>query len=62
MKEYVTPEALRGNLSGGWSRRIDDINRLVYRIHNNIVEIAQRKGHYKDKLKSSVINKIFKNN
>ncbi len=43
------PEALRGNLSGWWSRRIDDKNRLVYRIENNIIEIAQCKGHYGDK-------------
>ncbi len=43
------PEALRGNLSGWWSRRIDDKNRLVYRIQNNIIEIAQCKGHYDDK-------------
>ena len=26
------PETLRGNLSGFWSRRIDDTNRLVYRV------------------------------
>ncbi|MDR3294836.1 MAG: Txe/YoeB family addiction module toxin [Clostridiales Family XIII bacterium] len=25
------PEPLRGDLSGWWSRRIDDANRLVYR-------------------------------
>ena len=25
------PEPLRGNLSGWWSRRIDDTNRIVYR-------------------------------
>lgn len=43
------PEALRGNLSGWWSRRIDDKNRLVYRIENNIIQIAQCKGHYDDK-------------
>ena len=43
------PEALRGNLSGWWSRRIDDKNRLVYRIQNNIIEIAQCRGHYDDK-------------
>ena len=43
------PEALKGNLSGWWSRRIDDKNRLVYRIENNIIEIAQCKGHYGDK-------------
>ncbi len=43
------PEALKGNLSGWWSRRIDDKNRLVYRRQNNIIEIAQCKGHYDDK-------------
>lgn len=43
------PKALKGNLSGWWSRRIDDKNRLVYRIQNNIIEIAQCKGHYDDK-------------
>lgn len=43
------PEALKGNLSGWWSRRIDDKNRLVYRIQNNIIEIAQCRGHYSDK-------------
>ena len=43
------PEALKGNLSGWWSRRIDDKNRLVYRIQNNIIEIAQCRGHYGDK-------------
>ena len=26
------PEPLKGELSGFWSRRIDDTNRLVYRI------------------------------
>ena len=41
------PEPLRGNLSGWWSRRIDESNRLVYRIKDNgTVEIAQCKGHY----------------
>ena len=43
------PEALKGNLSGWWSRRIDDKNRLVYRIQDNIIEIAQCRGHYGDK-------------
>ena len=43
------PEALKGNLFGWWSRRIDDKNRLVYRIQNNIIEIAQCRGHYGDK-------------
>jgi toxin YoeB len=43
------PEALKGNLSGWWSRRIDDKNRLVYRIQGNIIEISQCRGHYDDK-------------
>lgn len=42
------PEALKGNLFGWWSRRIDEKNRLVYRIENNVIEIAQCKGHYDD--------------
>ena len=40
------PEALKGNLSGFWSRRIDEVNRLVYRINNNVLEILSCKGHY----------------
>lgn len=43
------PEPLKGNLSGWWSRRIDDKNRIVYRIKGNVIEIAQCKGHYEDK-------------
>ncbi len=40
------PEPLKNSLSGFWSRRIDETNRLVYRICNNQVEIVQCKGHY----------------
>jgi len=40
------PEALRGELSGWWSRRIDDSNRLVYRLRDGRVEISQCRGHY----------------
>lgn len=29
------PEPLKGDLSGFWSRRIDDTNRLVYKIKDN---------------------------
>ncbi|MBR6061734.1 MAG: Txe/YoeB family addiction module toxin [Spirochaetales bacterium] len=39
-------EPLRNNLSGFWSRRIDDKNRFVYRITNNTLEILSCKGHY----------------
>ncbi len=31
------PEALKGNLSGFWSRRIDDGNRLIYRINGEFI-------------------------
>lgn len=40
------PEPLRGDLSGFWSRRIDDTNRLVYRVREGIIEILSCKGHY----------------
>lgn len=43
------PEPLSGNLSGWWSRRIDEKNRIVYKpIENNTV-ILSCKGHYNDK-------------
>ena len=42
------PEPLKENLSGYWSRRIDDTNRLVYRIVNDQIEIVQCKSHYND--------------
>lgn len=34
------PEALSGNLSGYWSRRIDDKDRIVYKVEHNQVLIA----------------------
>lgn len=43
------PEPLKGDFSGWWSRRIDDTNRLVYRINNGQIEIAQCRSHYGDK-------------
>lgn len=42
------PEPLRGDMSGFWSRRIDDVNRLVYRISGDVMEIVSCKGHYED--------------
>lgn len=41
------PEPLKHDLSGYWSRRIDDFNRLVYKINNDVLEILQCKTHYK---------------
>jgi toxin YoeB len=41
------PEPLKDDLSGWWSRRIDDTNRIVYRIAGDgTIEISQCKGHY----------------
>lgn len=40
------PEPLKGNLSGYWSKRIDDKNRLVFRIVDDTIEIYQCRDHY----------------
>lgn len=40
------PEPLKGNLSGLWSRRIDEYNRLVYRIREDMLEIVSCRNHY----------------
>lgn len=44
------PEPLREDLSGYWSRHIDDKNRLVYRIlDSGIIEIHTCRSHYSEK-------------
>ena len=43
------PEALKGDLQGEFSRRIDEKNRLVYHIENGRIYIATCRGHYGDK-------------
>ncbi|NQZ58040.1 MAG: Txe/YoeB family addiction module toxin [Lentisphaeraceae bacterium] len=43
------PEPLKGNLSGWWSRRINDCDRIIYRIEGDSTKslvIAALKGHY----------------
>lgn len=40
------PEPLKFQLSGYWSRRINDEDRLIYKIENNIVYIIGCRGHY----------------
>jgi len=42
------PEPLKGEFSGFWSRRIDDVNRLVYRIKDAAIEVLSCRGHYDD--------------
>lgn len=40
------PEPLKEGLSGYWSRRIDDSNRMVYCVKGDSLKIAQLKEHY----------------
>ncbi len=40
------PEPLKGNLSGFWSRRINDTHRLVYAVDANDIVIVQCRYHY----------------
>jgi toxin YoeB len=42
------PEALTGNWSGWWSRKINNKDRIIYRIEGDHIEIAQCKDHYED--------------
>ena len=42
------PEALKGELAGWWSKRIDKEHRLIYRVEGDRIIIAQAKGHYDD--------------
>lgn len=41
------PEPLKNELSGYWSRRINDEHRLVYKISDNTLYILSCKEHYK---------------
>jgi toxin YoeB len=40
------PERLRHGLAGYWSRRINDEHRLVYKVEDDAVLIAQLRYHY----------------
>ena len=42
------PEPLKENLTGWWSRRIDEANRIVYRVKDNALVIAACRNHYGD--------------
>lgn len=42
------PEPLRGDLSGYWSRRIDEKNRLVYRASDSELVVIACRFHYDD--------------
>lgn len=40
------PEPLKGNYQGWWSRRIDEVNRIVYKIEATKLVVAQCRTHY----------------
>lgn len=42
------PEALKGNLSGFWSRRINQEHRLVYKVSEEHIFIYSCLGHYSE--------------
>lgn len=42
------PEPLKENLSGVWSRRIDEVNRIVYYEKYGGIIIVSCRGHYDD--------------
>ena len=42
------PEALKGDLQGEYSRRINEKDRLVYHMENGRIFIVQCRGHYDD--------------
>lgn len=45
------PEALKNNLSGFWSRRLSQKDRLIYRVDEDVVTVfvIAALGHYSDK-------------
>lgn len=43
------PEALKGNFLGCWSRRINQKDRIIYKVLDNEIEIFSCKGHYDGK-------------
>ena len=40
------PEPLKGNLSGFWSRRINEDNRIVYAVDDEAITIIECRNHY----------------
>ena len=42
------PEPLKGDLSGWWSVRIDDANRIIFRIDGEVLTIYSCAGHYEE--------------
>ena len=40
------PEPLKENLSGYWSRRINETDRLVYKVNDNYIIVISCRYHY----------------
>ena len=40
------PEPLKENLSGFWSRRVDESNRIVYAVNDSHITIISCRYHY----------------
>jgi toxin YoeB len=40
------PEPLSGSLSGLWSRRIDEVNRIVYVVNDERLDVVSCRFHY----------------
>jgi toxin YoeB len=43
------PEPLREDMAGYWSRRIDEKNRMIYRVSGEVIELYALRTHYGDK-------------
>lgn len=43
------PEPLKGNLSGFWSRRINDKDRLIYKVDSENIYILACRYHYDER-------------
>lgn len=42
------PEPVKGTLTGFWSRRIDEENRLVYVVEEKVIILISCRGHYEN--------------
>ena len=49
LKGIGEPEALKGNLRGEYSRRINEKDNLVYQLEDGKIFIVHCRGHYEDK-------------
>ena len=43
------PEPLKGDLTGWWSVRIDDQNRLIFKIEDEMIKVNKCGTHYGEK-------------